>query len=179
MARITGGKRYARAAFELALERKELESWRASLSKIADMVKDEKLLVLLEDPRLPFAAKKTLIAERLGEINPLALNLAYLLARKKKLSILPEIVEEYQKLLDSHHGIEHVEVVTALPLDEQDKERLSTYLSKIRGHKVAIDVKVDRSIIGGIRAKIGDILIDGSLRQRLETLKRSLIEVSK
>jgi len=84
MARLTSGKRYAQAAFKLALEKGELESWRASLKKTAEMSTDEKLMALLENPKLPFEVKKALLAERLGKINPLALNLAYILVTKHR-----------------------------------------------------------------------------------------------
>jgi F-type H+-transporting ATPase subunit delta len=69
-------------------------------------------------------------------------------------------------------------VVTALPLEGEDKEWLSRQLEEIVGHKVMIDAKVDPSIIGGFKAKIGDTLIDGSIRSRLETLRKSLAELS-
>ena len=70
----------------------------------------------------------------------------------------------------------HVEVVTALSLDDKDKERLSRQFEEMLGCKVIIDAKVDPSIVGGFKAKIGDMLIDGSIRNRLETLRRSLAE---
>lgn len=72
----------------------------------------------------------------------------------------------------------HAEVVTALRLDGEDKEWLSRQLEQMVGHKVIIDAKVDPSIIGGLKAKIGDMLIDGSIRSRLETLRKSLAELS-
>lgn len=174
MARLSSGKRYAQAAFKLALEKAELDSWQVSLRKIAEVSTDGKLVALLENPKLPFEAKKALLAERLGKINPLALNLAYLLVHKGRLSIAGDISLQYDRLLDIHYGIEHVEVITALPLADEDSERISSQFGEITGHKVAIDAQVDPSIVGGIKAKIGDTLIDGSIRNRLEALRKSL-----
>jgi F-type H+-transporting ATPase subunit delta len=174
MARLTSGKRYAQAAFKLALEKAELDSWQASLRKIAEMSTDEKLVALLVNPKLPFEAKKALLAERLGKINPLALNLAYLLVHKHRLSVAGDISLQYDRLLDTHYGVEHVEVITALPLGDEDRERISSQFGEITGHKVVIDAQVDPSIVGGIKAKIGDTLIDGSIRNRLEALRKSL-----
>ena len=94
MARLTSGKRYAQAAFKLALEKTELDSWQASLKKIAEMSTDGKLVALLENPKLPFEAKKAILAERLGKINPLALNLTYLLVHKHRLSIAGDISQD-------------------------------------------------------------------------------------
>lgn len=73
----------------------------------------------------------------------------------------------------------HIEVVTALALDNGDKEWLSSQFEEIVGHKVIIEAKVDPSIIGGFKAKIGDMLIDASIRNRLETLRKSLAELGK
>lgn len=176
MARATSGKRYAQAAFRLALEKGELDSWQASLRKIADMTTDEKLVALLENPKLPFDAKKAVLAERLGKIDPLALNLAYLLVHKERLDIAGDISQQYDRLLDTHYGFEHVEVVTALSLDDEDRERISNQFGEIIGRKVIIDAQVDPSIVGGIKAKIGDTLIDGSIRTRLQALRKSLVE---
>jgi len=176
MPRISSGKRYAQAAFELALEKNELESWQISLKKIAGIAADVKLMALLENPKLPFDAKKSLLEERLGEVNPLALNLTCLLMSRGRLRIAGDISQQYNLLLDAHYGIEHAEVVTALPLGDEDKERISNKLGGMTGHKVIIDAQVDPAVIGGFSAKIGDMLIDGSIRSRLESLRRSLVE---
>ncbi|MDY7019392.1 MAG: ATP synthase F1 subunit delta [Chloroflexota bacterium] len=174
MANIISGKRYAQAAFELALERNELDSWQESLKKIADLSGDKKLMALLENPKFPFATKKGLLQERLGEINLLALNLVFLLVTKGKLGIASNISQQYDVLLDAYRGIEHAEVVTALPLSNEDTEVISRRLGEIVRHEVVIDAQVDPSIIGGFRARIGDMLIDGSVQHRLETLKKNL-----
>ena len=179
MARLTSGKRYAQAAFKLALEKGELDSWQASLRKIADITTDERLVALLENPKLSFEAKKALLAERLGKINPLALNLAYLLVHKRRLSIAGDISLQYGRLLDTHYGVERVEVITALPLGDEDRERISSRLGEITRSKVAIDAQVDPSIVGGIKAKIGDTLIDGSIRNRLEDLRKNLTGIGR
>jgi F-type H+-transporting ATPase subunit delta len=177
MASMAFGKRYAQAAFELAVERHELESWKADLSRIADIGKDSKLLAVLENPKVPFNAKRGLLEERLGRVNPLALNLACLLLSKRRLRIAGDILQEYWRLLDAYHGVEHADIVTALPLDEEDKERVSRQLGDLVGRKVIIDARTDPTIVGGFRAKIGDTLIDGSTRSRLESLRKRLVQV--
>jgi F-type H+-transporting ATPase subunit delta len=179
MVRVTSGKRYAQAAFKLALEKGELDSWQASLRKIAEITIDKKLMDLLENPKLPFEAKKALLAELLGKINHLALNLAYLLAHKDRLGIAGDISQQYDRLLDAHYGVEHIEVITALPLDDEAKEKISNQFGKIIGRKVIIDAQVDPYIVGGIKARIGDTLIDGSVKSKLGALKKSLVEISR
>ncbi len=174
MPRVNPGKRYAQAAFELALEKDDLESWQVDLRKLTRIAKDMRLMSLLENPKLPFNTKKTLLEERLGKVTPLILNLACLLMSRGKLKIIGNVSRQYDQLLDVHHGIEHAEVATALPLDDEDKARLASRLGEMVGHKIIIDAQTDPSIIGGFRARIGDMLIDGSIHNTLESLRKSL-----
>jgi F-type H+-transporting ATPase subunit delta len=179
MRRISSAKRYAQAVFELALERNEFESWQASLKKIVDLTTDKKLMALLENPNLSFADKKTLLQERLGQINPLAFNLALLLVSKGLLSRSSDLLEKYNEFLDAHRGIERAKVTTALPLADEEKTVISQRLGKMVERKVVVDAQVEPSIIGGFIARIGDMLIDGSVHQKLETLKRTLVGVGR
>ena len=179
MPRISSGKRYARAAFELALEKNELEAWQEGLKKRADLATDQKLMSLLEDPRVPFDAKKSLLQKGLGEIQPLVFNLAVLLVSKGILSRSDDIFQQYNNLLDAHRGVERAKVTTALPLATEEKEVVSRRLGEIVDRKVVVDGQVDPSIVGGFIARIGDTLIDGSIRQKLETLKKNLAEAGR
>jgi len=179
MARVTPGKRYAQAAFELAVERNELQIWQESLRRISEITADTKLVAWLESPKIPFDVKKGVLQQRLGELNPLALNLACLLVSKGRLRIAGDILQQYDRLVDAYHGIEHAQIVTALPLEEEDKQRLSRQLGEMMGRKIVIDAQVDPSVVGGFIAKIGDTLIDASTRNRLETLRKSLVEAGK
>ena len=179
MPRISSGKRYAQAAFELALEKNELESWQAGLNKMAQLSSNEDLMALLQSPRFPFDAKGDLLHTQLGEINPLISNLALLLVKKGIFTLSGDIFQQYNDLLDAYRGIERARVTAAVPLNDEDKEAISSRLGKVVDRKVAIDAQVDASLIGGFIARIGDMLIDGSIRQRLESLKKSLIEVGK
>ena len=171
---VSSGKRYAQAAFELALERGELENWRTGLNQVAGIVADGKLMSMLENPKLSFEAKKAILNEHLGMVNPLVVNLTYLLMSRDKLRIISDIAQHYERLLDRHRGIVHAEVLTAVPLHDEDREMLSRRFAELVGHKVIIDSRVDPSILGGFKAKIGDVLIDGSIRNTLESMKKTL-----
>jgi len=179
MPRISSGKRYAQAAFELALERNELESWQKGLEKIAELTKDTELMALLQNPRLPSDAKKTLLQKQLAEINPLAFNLALLLVKKGLLRIGQQIFQQYNSLFDVHQGIERAKVTTALTLSDEERETISRRLGDMANCKVVIDGQIDPIIIGGFIARMGDKLIDGSIRQKLETLKKNLVEAGR
>jgi len=174
MARRVYAKRFAQAVFEIALERKELDRWQSDLKKVASLGEDATLISLLQDPRLHFDSKAELLSERLGDINPLALNLVYLLITRGKLNMVGDIADEYQRLLDGYRGIERAEVTTAIPLDDEDKQRLAEYLGAAVGKKVVLKPEVDARLIGGIVARIGDKLLDGSTRSKLAALREEL-----
>jgi len=165
--------------FTIALERNELDRWQSDLRKIASLVQDEAVLAWLESPKLHFEEKSKLLSEQLGDINPLALNLTYLLVTKGRAGMIGEIADEYQRLLDSYHGIEQAEVTTAVPLDDKDKSRLAEYLGTAVGKKVVLKPEVDSSLVGGIIARISGKLLDGSTRSRLLALRNELAGVGR
>ena len=111
----------------------------------------------------------------MGEVNPLALNLVRLLIARDSIGIVGDIAEEYQHLLDGYHGIVPAEVVTAVPIDDSDVQRLTENLSAFVGKKVVLKSAVDPDIIGGIVARVGGKLLDGSTRSKLAALKRELV----
>jgi F-type H+-transporting ATPase subunit delta len=165
---------YAQAVFEIALEKKELERWRTDLDKIVGAVGDETFLAVLESPKIKFEEKSRLL-ERLGGIDPLVLNLVRLLIARGGVNILPEIAAEYRRLLDEYQGIQTAAVVTAVSLDKRDKEKLAKNLGAMIGKKVVLQPAVEPEIIGGIVARVGGKLLDGSTRTKLLTLKKELI----
>jgi F-type H+-transporting ATPase subunit delta len=174
MHRVGSAKRYAQAAFELALEKGELESAQVGLNALATIVTDSKLMGLLENPNLPFATKRDLLKEALGKVDPLVLNVAGLLMSRGILRSAGDISQHYGRLLNAHYGIEHAEVVTAVHLDDKHTRGLSSRFAEMVGHSVIVDARVDPSIVGGFRARIGDMLIDASIRNTLEFLRKNL-----
>jgi F-type H+-transporting ATPase subunit delta len=167
-------RRYARAVFEIALDKNELEQWQADLGKIVVAVADETFLAVLESPKIKFQEKSRLL-KSLGAISPLALNLVMLLVARSGVHMLPQITAEYQRMLDEYHGIQTATVVTAIPLDTEDKEKLAANLGTMVGKKVVLEPAVDPDIIGGIVARVGGKLLDGSTRSKLTALKKELI----
>ena len=174
MAARAYAKRYSQAVFEIALENGELDGWQSDLGKIVTLSEDTALVSLMENPKLPFQEKEKVLAERLGDINPLALNLIYLLVSKGRLNMVGEVADEYRRLLDNYRGIEPAGVITAVPLAEADRLRLAERLGTVVGKQVVIKPEVDISLIGGIVARVGGKLLDGSTRSRLAALKREL-----
>ena len=179
MARKVHALRYAQAVFEIALETKELDRWQSDLRRLAALGENDELIAFLESPKIQFDDKARLLSEQLKEINPLALNLVYLLAARGKLCSISDIADGYQKLLDNHHGIETAEIISATALDEEDKQRLAKHLGAIVGKKVALKTKVESGLIGGVIARISGKLLDGSTRSKLETLRKELVRAGR
>jgi len=178
VARRAQAKRYAQAVFEIAIEKKELERWQSDLEKVASLSKDDAFIALLENPKLHFDEKARLLSGWFGDMNPLTVNLIYLLVARGVLSMVGEIADEYQRLLDSYQGIERADVTTAVPLEDEDIHRLEERLEAVVHRKVVVTSEVDPSILGGIVARMGGKLLDGSTRSRLENLKNRLSGVS-
>ncbi len=174
MAGKVQARRYAQAVFELALEKKELERWQADLAKITAATADPAFLAALESPKIKPADKARLLKERLGNASQLALNLGQLLISRGIVGAVGDIAAEYRRLVDAYHGVQPAEVTTAVPLDKKDEDKLAARLGDLVGSKVTVAAGVDPAILGGIVARVGGRLLDGSTRAKLAALKKEL-----
>ncbi len=174
MLRDPASKRYARAAFELARDRGELEVWEPDLRTLADALASPEALSFVASRQVTSEAKEQFLRRVTVEPAPLVWNLVRLLASKGRLPLLPQIVEEFQALLDEQRGIAHAQVVTAMAMSEDDREALARRLSELTGKQVLVEAQEDPEILGGLIARIGDRLVDGSARSKLLALKRRL-----
>ena len=109
-------------------------------------------------------------------VGPLALNLASMLASRDLAHLVPGVLDEYQRLLDAHRGIERAEVVAAVPLDSDQRGKVVELLQGIAGKEIRLKLDVEPQILGGLIARVGDRLIDGSIRTRLEEMRRGIAE---
>jgi F-type H+-transporting ATPase subunit delta len=166
--------RYARAVYQIAQETETLERWQADLQNMAVVMNNTDFLAIMESPKIRFDEKSRLLDKFLPEISPAAMNLARLLVVKKGISLIGRIAGEYQRLMDDYYGIQTAQVVTAVGIDAKDKEQLAGNLGALVGSKILIESRVDPQILGGVIARVGGKLLDGSTRTRLETLKRKL-----
>ena len=170
-------RRYAQAIFRMALEQKDLNRWQSDLRKVAAIMKDSALLSLISNPTITGEEKTKTLTLRLGDVNPLAIKLVLLLAAKGKLAALDDIAEEYQTLVDNYRGVEGTEIAeitTAIQLDYDYQLIIAQRITDIVGKPVLLRPKVDPAIIGGIIIRVGDKLIDGSIRSKLAALKKDL-----
>ncbi len=174
MLRDLAAKRYAQAAFELARDRDELEAWERDVATLADVLASPEARAFVASPQVNREAKEAFLRQAAGELAPLVWNLVRLLAAKGRLALLPQIVEQFQALLDEHRGIAHAEVVTAVAMSDEERQALARRLSELTGKQVLVEVQEVPEILGGLIARIGDRLIDGSTRSKLVALKRQL-----
>lgn len=169
------GKRYAQAVFEIARQENLFDEWSYSLKSIAEVLQNAELKKMLENPKLSFDTKRQLVARCLGDVIPSALNLVYLLVAKGRVEIAHLIEVEYKNLLDAYNGVERAKVITAVPLDEEIKDKVIEMFERISGYRIKAEFEVDPSIIGGMQVKIMDKLIDGSVKNKLAIFKKKLV----
>ena len=173
--RSPSARRYAEAVFELALDAEAFVQWSGDLQTIADFVGEPDVANILSSNRVPRAEKQRLLAAGLqAEISPLAWNLVRLLEDRGKLHLARDIQTIFQEKVDDARGVAHATVTTAVPLSDEERNAIAARLSQITGKQVDVTPVVDESIIGGIVARVGDQLIDGSTKSRLVALKRQL-----
>jgi F-type H+-transporting ATPase subunit delta len=177
MARATSSaRRYAEAAFEIAERDGTTEQWLDQLGRFGRAFSDQATVRRLEDPAVPFEARsKALLGALGGQELPGVRNLLQLVLRRRRLEDLPRIAAEFKRLYNRRSGIVEATAFSAAPLAERDALELQRRLEEIAGSRVELNLEVDPSLIGGISVRLGDRLIDGSVRGRLERLRNRLI----
>jgi F-type H+-transporting ATPase subunit delta len=167
-------KRYAKAIFEIADARNELDRMRSDLQKMAEMSQKPDLVSVMENPKFPIEAKSRLLSSQMIGVNPVVMNLVILLTGRGLFSLVAAVAAEYGLLLDEMKGIEKAEVITAVALDETQKSKLVQQLEAISGKKIKLTLKIETEILGGMVARLGGKLIDGSTSSQLVSLKNDL-----
>jgi F-type H+-transporting ATPase subunit delta len=168
-------RRYAEAVFQLGEEGGSLEQWQDDLQVLADVAADAQALAVLENEKTPLEERSALLERALAGLSPLARNLARLLLARGRLALLPEISSLFTEMLDQRNGVVRAQVTTAVPIDAEEQRAIAERLRALTGARdVRVEAQVDPSIIGGMVARVGDRLIDGSTRSRLVQLKRRL-----
>ena len=167
---------YAQALFAVAAAEGELEPVEAQLYAFAKLLeREDGIRDALQDPSLPVENKRALLADTLGErANPLSLSLLGFLVEQGRARELERIIEHLAEIAAESRQQSLAEVRTAVPLDEDRRRRLAEALSAATGRQVEVRVVVDPSLIGGVVARVGDEIFDGSVRSRLDEAKQQL-----
>jgi len=169
-------RRYAEALYGIAEAEGELEAVENQLYAFAKLLEQQvRIREALTDPALPVENKRGLIADTLGaRANPIAVNLLGFLVEQGRARDLGPIVEMLAEVAAERREHAGAEVRSAVPLDEAQRARLAEALSKATGHKVDVKVVVDPNLVGGLVAKVGDEIFDGSVRTRLVEAREHL-----
>ncbi|MGH7476932.1 MAG: ATP synthase F1 subunit delta [Longimicrobiales bacterium] len=171
-------KNYAEALFELGQRHGQQEAFADAMDQVSGLLAaDPRVGRFLATPNIEPETKQRVLREALGERVPrLFLNFLMVLVDKRRQRLLLDIGRAYRTRLDEHLGRVHVEVTLAHEPDERTEEEVSSELSRLLGRTVMPHIRVDESILGGIIARYGDRVLDGSLRRRLQSLRRRMLE---
>ena len=169
--------KYARALFDTGVEQgtiKQLGLDVGALSSLLD--EDPAFLNFLVSPEMLTEKKHEFIGKVFEpRLSPVVTNFMRLLVDKTRINFLPEICEEFARLVEEHHGVLRAEVFTAVPFPAEKEAKLKTELDRITGKNVALDKKVDPSVLGGVVVHLGNKIIDRSLRQGIRSIRESLL----
>ena len=166
---------YAKAAFEEARDRGRLGPWSQALRTAATVVGDSRVAALLGNPRVTAAELANLVAGLSGaELDQEGHNFVSTLADNHRLAVLPEISVLFDELKSEAEGVIDVTVTSAAPLDEAQRGTLSAALERRLKRSVRLQCQTDPALIGGAVLRAGDLVIDGSLRAKLERIAYAL-----
>jgi len=166
--------RFAEAAFAVARDTQQLDAWLDALGQASTVLENGAAGSYLTSPVVPPARKAEALAELLPGVPRTVHNFLGILAHRNHLELIPEIARVFARLLDEHRGVEVATVTTAVPIDDGERQLIASRLSQRLGKIVRIEARVDPSILGGVIAQVGDDVIDGSVRGRLDRLSRRL-----
>jgi F-type H+-transporting ATPase subunit delta len=174
----TAAIRYARALLDVAVkEQANLEQIENELSQFADLFKQYPLLEkVLLNPAVPVPRKRAAVADLLAQakFTPIVTKLLTLLADRDRLVLIPDLLASYRDRLLEHRGVVRAEVTTASTLDPGRADAIRQGLAALTGRTVQLATKIDPAIVGGLIARIGSTVYDGSVTRQLEKMKDRL-----
>lgn len=171
------GSRYATSLYEVGVEENCLEELRAQVESLGDILsQNPDYLRLLSTPVLTKAEKKDLFKAALGEsLSPYLQNFLEILVDRGRIAQYPQVRTAFHKLYNRSHGIEEAVAVTAIPLSDAMKGRLTEKLAAVTGKTILLQNRVDPTILGGVRIEMEQGQLDDTVAGRLERLKEQLL----
>jgi len=160
---------YARAIFEHS------EGWLEELNRVVNVIDQPNVTKLIDSPKLAYKEKAEIfIGLFQGEIQKKTTNFLRVLGEAKRLSLLPDILQEYQQLLAKKNKQKNVLITSAFKLNQSQEEEITEHLKKRYGENLTTKVEIDKNLIGGITIKSGDEVIDLSTKGKLLKLKKQI-----
>lgn len=173
--KATIARPYARAAFAYAKNGNALAAWSGALTSAGAIVADSRVKKLIGNPKVAPAQLLDFIAEVSGgKINANIRNFLDELVRNRRLALLPEVAAMFEEMRNEVENVAEVKVTSAVALSDAQRQRLSEALKKRLKKEVRLHCDIDASLIGGAVIRSGDLVIDGSLRARLQGLASSM-----
>ena len=168
-------RRYAAGIFQLAQEENAIDTWRAELAKLDELLQDDVLVAAFQNPAVGVKRRMELAKLLAPELRPETENLLRLLVEHHRTKDMHEIREAFERLADEASGIVHATVTTAIELDHDDRRRYEQALARKLGRKVNVKFLTDPGIVGGAAIQIGDHLVDGTVQTQLARLRQELL----
>ena len=180
MTNKTAALRYARAVLEVGFkEQADLEGLERDLAAFVGLLSDHPMLAkVLLNPAVPVPRKRGAVVELTTRMQPAPIvgKLLVLLAERDRLVLLPDLLASYRDLLLAHRNVVRAELTTAIPLDPARAAAIEQQLARATGRTVTLQTRTDPAIIGGLVARIGSTVYDGSVTRQLEKMKERLTE---
>ena len=176
----TVARNYAETLFALAERHEGLEIYGSAIEMVARLLEeDPRFRLFLETPRIADAERKAVVRRAFGaELPRPFVNFLLVTIDKRRQRLLRNISRQFHALVDEHMGREHVEVTVARPVDEDLQTVISQRLSDLLGKSAIPHMRVRPEILGGLVVRTEDTIYDGSLRRRLERMRRQLLRAS-
>jgi F-type H+-transporting ATPase subunit delta len=169
-------RRYAGAIFDLARKQNTLDRTLEDVKEIARLFTIRKLAYLLREPNVSLQRKEAALRQALSSrVLPTSLNLALLIVERQLVDLMPNIAAELEQLVLDYKNEAIAQVTTAKPMDDRQQSLVEQALERKTGKKIIMQPRVDPSILGGVIARVGDQVIDGSVRYRLSALRQHLL----
>ncbi|MGP3592402.1 F0F1 ATP synthase subunit delta [Vagococcus sp. WN89Y] len=167
---VTVARPYAKAAFDFAVEHQSVDRWQDMLAFAAEVTKNEQMAELLSGALAPETLAESFIAVCGEQLDANGQNLIRVMAENGRLQVLPEVLEQFVQLRAASEATAEVEVTSASALSEEQLTKISAAMEKRLSRKVKLNCKIDKSVMAGVIIRSGDMVIDGSVRGRLERL---------
>src|SRR3974390_2266879 len=169
-------RRYAGAIFDIGLKQNKLDQTLEDVQEIAKLFSIRKLVFLLNEPNIPAERKEAAIRQGLqSKVLPTSLNLVFFAFQRRLVEIMPNIAQELHQLVLDYKNEATAEVTTATRLDEPTQRKVQQALERMTGKKIVLQTRVQPEILGGVVARVGDQVIDGSVERRLKLLQQQLL----
>jgi F-type H+-transporting ATPase subunit delta len=169
-------RRYAEAMFQIALKQNTVDRTLEDVKGITQIFTMRKLAYLLREPKVPVERKEKALREAFAtRVLPTSLNLALLVVQRELVDAMPNIAKELEILVLNYRNEAVAEVTTAVTMDQAQSNLVKKTLEDATGKSIIMGTHVDPAILGGVIARVGDQLIDGSVRYRLQALQHELL----